>query len=237
MNKTLNVFISYSLEDEAFKKALDKHAVMLRRNSQKIATWESSQLLAGTDLSKAIQKLQNADLIIILASSDYMANDQLWRDELEQAMQRHHNKTARIVPINIRAFNADDVPFGTIQGLPRQGVVGSSDNDEAWTKIVNELKLVVDELFKDGLGTDTSNNTPASNNTPPANNDTRTIRELIAQGKLQEALALLPGTDDFTLLKSRFNNNERGNRLGTLDHDDYTREKSRITVALLDLLG
>ena len=175
MSKTLNVFISYSPKDEAFKEALDGHATMLKQNKSKIAKWEGSQVMAGYDLSEAIQKLQAADLIIILASVNYLANDKLWNGELQQAMQRHHNKTARIVPIKIKAFNADDVPFGSIQGLPRQGVVGSPDNDEAWTKIVNELKLVVDDMLKDGLGTDTSNNTPASNNTPPPQNTTHVI--------------------------------------------------------------
>ncbi len=101
------------------------------------------------------------------------------------------------------------VPFGNGEFI--QGVQGSNINIEG--------KKVVED-------------TP-----PPANHDTHTIKQLITNGNLKEALALLPDTDNFTLLKSRFSENEKAKYLGIISHENYTLEKNHITAALLDLMG
>lgn len=62
------------------------------------------------------------------------------------------------------------------------------------------------------------------------------IRQLVTQGKWQEAFKLLPDTNDFAQLHLRFHRNERDNDLGTLNHDNYTSEINRITTDLLRLL-
>ncbi|HNI43882.1 MAG TPA: toll/interleukin-1 receptor domain-containing protein [Chitinophagales bacterium] len=168
MSQKLNIFVSYAEEDEAFKKALDRHTASLRRNTNKIAKWESSPQKAGVEIDTAITQLQNAHLIIILASANYLGNDDLWNGELRQAMQRHQKGTARIIPIAVKSFDKSGVPFGTIQGLPRKGVVASPANDEVWAAVVKEIIGVVDELLAEDVGVDSA--VTAANiekNTPP----------------------------------------------------------------------
>ncbi len=169
MSSKLNIFVSYAEEDEAFKKALDRHTAPLRRNANKVAKWESSAQKVSVDINNAITQLQNAHIIIILASSNYLGNDDLWNGELQQAIQRHQKGTARIIPIDLKNYNKSDVPFGTIQGLPRKGVVDSPANDEAWAAIVKEIIDVVDELITEDIGVDsaitaanTEKNTPTN---------------------------------------------------------------------------
>jgi len=147
----LNLFISYSPEDEAFKKALDKHLTSLKRSEQ-IATWDSSNVLAGSNLSSAIESLQNAHVILILVSTNYISDDKLWKQHLLNAIYRHERGFARIIPIKITDFDDKNLPFSKIQGLPRNGTsIGSPNNDEAWVEVVKEIRAVVEDMLGIGI--------------------------------------------------------------------------------------
>ena len=63
------------------------------------------------------------------------------------------------------------------------------------------------------------------------------IRQLIAKGKLDEALnKMLPFSDDVILLKSQLASAKRDNNMGVIDRDDYTRTINRLNYAALSLL-
>ena len=62
------------------------------------------------------------------------------------------------------------------------------------------------------------------------------IRNLIAKSKLKQALDLLPNDNEFVLLKSRYNANEKNKRLGIVGNDEYNRTRNQITNALLEML-
>ena len=63
------------------------------------------------------------------------------------------------------------------------------------------------------------------------------IKTLIAQGKLKQALDLLPDTTEFISLKARFNRLESKERMGTISESEANLESNRITHALLQTLG
>ncbi len=63
------------------------------------------------------------------------------------------------------------------------------------------------------------------------------IKTLIAQGKLKQALDLLPDTTEFISLKARFNRLESKERMGTISESEANLERNRITYALLQTLG
>ncbi len=155
----LNLFISYSPEDETFKKAFDKHLTSLRRSEQ-IATWDSSNVLAGSNLSSAIEGLQNAHVILILVSTNYISDDKLWKQHLLNAIYRHERGFARIIPIKITDFDDKNLPFSKIQGLPRNGkAIGSPNNNAAWLEVAKEIRAVVEDMLAKGIG--------VQNNIPP----------------------------------------------------------------------
>lgn len=61
----------------------------------------------------------------------------------------------------------------------------------------------------------------------------QTIQELVAKGKIVEAIELLDDTNFASVLSARYAENERRNRIGTISHDDYTRERAKILEAIL----
>ncbi|MER3434883.1 MAG: hypothetical protein C4288_16055 [Leptolyngbya sp. ERB_1_1] len=66
MVRAVNVFVSYSHEDEPFRVELGKHLSSLRR-SQAIAEWHDRQIGAGTEWAKEIDRnLKSADVILLL---------------------------------------------------------------------------------------------------------------------------------------------------------------------------
>jgi len=241
IGRKLNVFISYSHKDEAFKEALDTHLTMLKR-SDKIATWNDRAILAGTEWDNEIkQQLANAHIIVLLVSASFLASDYIWKEELSHAMQRHNNGTARIIPVFIKACDWKDAPFGKIQGLPRDAKpIGTADNDEVWTAVAQGIRAVVADAQQRGIGVAevTPINTPVD--TPPTTNKTslpmNQIKTLIAQGKLKQALDLLPDTNEFILLKARFSKLEREGQIGLITTSEANLESNRITHALLQML-
>lgn len=148
----LNVFISYSHKDEAFKEALDAHLTILRR-SDKINTWNDRAILAGTQWDDEIkQQLEDAHIILLLISANFLSSDYIWKEELARAMERHDRGEAKVIPIFIKPCEWKGASFGKVQGLPKDAKpVGSADNDEAWTGVAAGIRTLVDKLLEKGL--------------------------------------------------------------------------------------
>src|SRR5690242_2184454 len=85
----LRVFYSYAREDEPFLMELDKHLGALSRQGL-IASWFDQQLSPGADWSKEINnRLQTADIVLLLVSADFMVSDYIYQKELQIALKRH----------------------------------------------------------------------------------------------------------------------------------------------------
>ena len=63
------------------------------------------------------------------------------------------------------------------------------------------------------------------------------IQQLIAQGKIKEALEALPFNNESILLTSRLSGLERQEREGVISNSDAGLERSRIVAAILSLAG
>jgi hypothetical protein len=75
--------------------------------------------LAGLEVAKEIDDLINrSQIILLLISPSFLASDYHY-EEMEDAMERHEAKLARVVPIIIRSADMGNAPFSKLQGLPR----------------------------------------------------------------------------------------------------------------------
>lgn len=63
------------------------------------------------------------------------------------------------------------------------------------------------------------------------------IQQLIAQGRLKEALGELPFTNEVLMLQSRLNRLESQERIGNIDNKDAGIERAKIVKSTLDLAG
>lgn len=146
----INMFISYSHKDKAYKEALDIHLSALIHN-KKIDTWTDQKILPGDKWDNTIKnQLKAADIILLLISSYFIASKYIWEVEIKMAIERHNNNETRVIPIYIRPCDWKGMPFAHLQGLPNgaKPVALYKNKDQAFTEIVDGLKKVIDDRRK-----------------------------------------------------------------------------------------
>jgi len=147
--KALTVFFSYASEDEALVRELEKQLSLLRRQGH-ITGWFSRNVGAGEETEEEIvTHLNQARIILLLISPDFLASERYWNTEVLLAMQKHEAKEARVIPILLRP--TDDwksAPFGKLQALPRneRAVISWRIRDEALAEVVRGIREAVGKL-------------------------------------------------------------------------------------------
>lgn len=173
------VFLSYAHKDEKFKKDLEDHLSMLKRNNI-IDTWSDRDITAGSKWEHEIQSnLNEADIILCLVSSAFLASDYCYCKEFTKSLERHKTGECRIIPIIVRACDWHNSPIGEIQATPKDGkpVASYTDQDSAWMDVIGEIKRVIEELKKKNISTAGGNlvskdfNDFLKDTTIPLNND------------------------------------------------------------------
>lgn len=145
---TKRVFISYSHKDEAYKEALDEHLAMLKRNNI-IATWNDRKLIPGENWAGEISaNLDQADLILFLISSSFLASDYCFNVEAKRAIEMHTTGKAQLIPILIRPCDWSSCEFSKFQAVPKNAKpISSWDNkDEAWLDAICGIKKHISEF-------------------------------------------------------------------------------------------
>ncbi len=133
----LKLFYSYSHKDEALRERLEVQLALLRRYGF-IQDWHDRQITPSTDWKKELDRnLEQADIVLLLVSPDFIASDYCYEIEMKRALARHKAKEAILIPILLRRVNWDLVHFNNIQALPRdlKPVANWSNKDEAWFNI------------------------------------------------------------------------------------------------------
>jgi HEAT repeat protein/energy-coupling factor transporter ATP-binding protein EcfA2 len=150
--QSMKLFFSYAHKDEPLRDQLATHLSLLKRQNI-ITDWHDRNITAGTDWAQAIDhNLNTANIILLLISSDFLASDYCWTKEMEPALVRHNQGTARIIPIILRPCDWQSAPFGNLQALPiahsggAKPVTQWSDQDEAFTNIAQGIRKAVAEL-------------------------------------------------------------------------------------------
>jgi hypothetical protein len=149
--KKLKIFISYAHKDEDIKNELDAHLIGLKK-SDKIDVWNDRQCIAGEEWDEAIiTELKAADIIILLISVSFLNSKYIWEKEMAVAMERHKNKTARVIPIIARSCDFNDMSFAAIQALPKNaepidGFNKEGERDRVYTEIAKSIRAVVDYM-------------------------------------------------------------------------------------------
>lgn len=58
--------------------------------------------------------LENADIVLLLISSDFIASNYCFEIEMQHAMERDKQGTARVVPVIVRPTSWHKLPFGKL---------------------------------------------------------------------------------------------------------------------------
>lgn len=151
--KPVEVFISYTHDDDELKNELIKHLSTMKRNGE-IQVWHGRMIAAGREWEGQVDEhLETADLILLLISASFIASDYCWDIELRRAMERHENGTARVVPLILRETDLINVPFAKLQSLPtdRKPVTDPNSwcsHDAAWVNVVDGLRKAISEITR-----------------------------------------------------------------------------------------
>src|SRR5205814_513347 len=96
------LFFSYSHKDEDLRDQLEVHLAMLKHDGI-IESWHDRKIPAGDELDTSIDaKLDEADVILLLVSPDFLASRYCYEREMARAMQRHAEGSARVIPVILR---------------------------------------------------------------------------------------------------------------------------------------
>jgi hypothetical protein len=152
MPKPFNVFISYAHDDTALRKELDKHLTLLKDNKI-INTWTDTDIMPGTEWEDQIrEKVENAQIILLLISADFLASSFCQSVEMTRAMERHKANTARVIPIILRPVLWEISSLGKLEALPLSTekrllpVISWSQRDDAWRNVALGIYAVANEL-------------------------------------------------------------------------------------------
>ncbi len=144
----LRLFYSYSHRDEELRDELEKQLTLLKRQGL-IQPWHDRRITAGKEWKGEIDAhLEQADIVLLLVSADFLASDYCYDVEWKRAKARHDAAQARVVPIIVRDVSWHSAPFAKLQALPTDGkAVTTWDNrDTAWRNVAEGIEEVVVEL-------------------------------------------------------------------------------------------
>ncbi|WP_437679995.1 protein kinase domain-containing protein [Sorangium sp. So ce131] len=188
MPAPLNVFYSYSSEDSALFRRLESHIIGLEREGL-IRGWHAGLVGAGEDgRAAAAEHLDNADIILLLVTAEYLASRACAR-EAERALERRRAAGARVVPVLVRACDWSGAPFRALSPLPSNQVpvTSWSNPDEAWTDVARGLRTLLSRAIP----------TEPEPNYPDAH--TRVLSEQIARVRARKAALREHGADTSAL--------------------------------------
>jgi|AraplaCL_Col_mMS_1032034.scaffolds.fasta_scaffold00072_6 hypothetical protein len=142
------VFFSYTHADEALRDELEVHLSLLKRQ-ELIEAWHDRRIVAGSEIDATIEaNLEAADIILLLVSPNFIASDYCFSREMHRALEKHEAKTARVIPVILRACDWHTAPFGKLLAVPEDGhpVASAANRDEAFAKVARAIRKAVAEV-------------------------------------------------------------------------------------------
>ena len=149
MNK-ISIFIAYSRKDKGYLDTLRTYLIPLTRKED-VTIWYDGEIIPGSTWEDAIKEhLHTADIILMLVSSDSLASEYFYDQEMKDAIERHSSGSATVIPVILRSCMWDLTPLKDLQALPKDGlpVQQWTDQSEAFTDIVRGVHNSIQEIQK-----------------------------------------------------------------------------------------
>jgi len=150
---TVKVFFCHHENDTRYCDELSKHLRSAERGRQ-VELWNRRRVQVGEDVRKAVnERLEQADLILVLMSADLLACDYCWGVEVSAGLQRHRAGRAYLVPVIVRACDWRTC-FPALQQVPASGAPLVTDTAkiddgrflEASVEIMNAVRAFAPQL-------------------------------------------------------------------------------------------
>ncbi len=145
MRRRQRVFYAYAPEDEALRNRLDVHLAVLTREGL-IEPWHDGRITPGTEWSAEVRRqLDEADVVLLLVTADFLAWSQGWEVEVCRSMERHDLGEACVVPVILRPCDWRNTPLAKLQEVPKDGtpVTRWPDPEDAWVDVAQRIRKLV----------------------------------------------------------------------------------------------
>ena len=144
-NNGLSVFLSYSHKDEQYLDELRPHLANLVEEGL-ADVWHDRAIAPGEEWEQTIlEALEQADVIVLLISSDFNASKFCRQVEMKGAVERHHEGTATVIPVVIRHIERLPEEIAHIQSLPKdlKPLTSFKPRDKGYVAIVHGIRSVL----------------------------------------------------------------------------------------------
>jgi nucleoside phosphorylase len=143
----LEIFFAYAEEDEKFVQHLQPHLSIFKR-TRVITNWHSDSTAGEKILKKQIQYINNASIILLFISPDFLYSDYLLMIA-QRAMKRQRTNGVTVIPVLLR--RTDDwrgTFFGNLPAIPRgdRPVAEFRDLDLAIKQIASEIRTAAEKV-------------------------------------------------------------------------------------------
>lgn len=142
------VFISYSHRDEGLRDELELQLSMLKRQGL-IDVWHDRRMVAGDRLDWTISKeLDEADIVVLLISPDFLASDYCYKIEKGRALDRHREGTARLISVILRPCDWTHTDLAEFLVAPTDGkaITTWPNRDEAFLDVTKSIRRAIEEV-------------------------------------------------------------------------------------------
>ena len=141
----VTTLLCYAHQDERMVSKLKDHLSTLEHNGH-IALWDYGHISPGAEWEQEIDKhLNEAQIILLLISSSFLASNYCYKKEMQRAIERHERKEARVIPVILRHVHWEEPPLDKLQPLPdrQKPITGCSPQDGGYKKVAVGLDSVV----------------------------------------------------------------------------------------------
>lgn len=114
-----------------------------------IEVWHDRRIEVGRALDDEISvNLEKADVILLLVSASFTASPYCFSKEMHRAMERHEDKSARVIPVILKPCDWHSAPFGKLLAAPKDGkaVTSWANRDEAFADVAQQVRKVISGL-------------------------------------------------------------------------------------------
>ncbi len=149
LSDTIKLFYGYAPPDKPLLEELEKYLIGLKREGL-IESWSDLELGPGTTKEQEIDThLNDADIILLLLSANFLDSDYCYNVLMKRALERHNAGEAYIVPILLRPIDWQDASLNKLSVLPfgNKPVTMWTHRDEAFRDIVQGVRKRLKDVW------------------------------------------------------------------------------------------
>lgn len=115
----------------------------------KVTTWHDRRIAPGLEFEHQIDHyFSEADIILLLISSDFIASDYCSQVEMTNAMERHKRGEAVVIPVILRGCAWHQLPFDSIMAATIDGksITKFASHDEGYVQVVEAVSHAITSM-------------------------------------------------------------------------------------------